>query len=624
MELISRRIAQLTLLSRLGQAINAATDLTSLCEIIPTVFVEHAALTGVILRPKLSDPISEKPYFLRTQITDSAQLLFLLQQEQQISDQVQRTGRSQNLTPIGPQKDLPSCLYCVPLSIHGRHLGTLSFFGGSDDNRAPFRLEQQQLFLTCSFQIAQALEQQLTTERLRRVSAADARNLQDISLLYRISQLLHSTLATDELMHLILSLLVHPQGGAFQRAMLFMVNERSNSLQGILGVTRETSELVLPEGLPVENNPLQIAAEVLSAQKNTDFSQRIMQLRLPLDDPDSCLARVVRGQQAVKIERPHKSDDMAPTLSLQDHACIPLIARQRVLCVLAVDNYDTMEKIDAQRMLFLELFAAQAGIALDNAQLVSRLESAHRSLHETQERLLHREKMATIGEMSASIAHELRNPLASVGGFARRLRKKLPADSSELNYAIIIQEESERLEKMLDKILSFARQDEMTPALFRLERILEQSLLIESEKLTQANIKLTTEFAADLPPLQGDAEQIEQVLINLIGNARQAMPQGGQLSIRARKTRIRGEDAIQLEIHDTGEGIPPEVMANIFNPFFTTRKQGTGLGLSICQRIIDHHQGELKAVNHQNGACFTLTLPLRLKGRSFKNPDADN
>jgi signal transduction histidine kinase len=625
MEQTSNRIAQLTLLSRLGQSLNAATDLTNLCEIVPSVLLEHPTLTGVVLRPNGGEVISKAPYFLRTRISDIAQLAYILQQEQQLSERVKRSGRSQTLSPVGTKNTLPPSLYCIPLRVHGRQLGTLSFLGGNEDGRAPFRLEQQQLFLTCSFQIAQAIEQQLTNERLRLVSAADTRNLQDISLLYRISQLLHSTLAIDELMHLILSLLVHPQGGAFRRAMLFMVNERSNNLQGILGVTRETAELILPQGLPAENALLQIAPEALSAQRQTEFSRQVMQLRLALDEPGSCLARVVREQQAIKVERPFTAEnDFNFRLSLHDHACIPLIARRQVLCVLAVDNYDTQERIDDQRLRFLELFAAQAGIALDNAQLVHRLESAHRSLHETQERLLHREKMATIGEMSATVAHELRNPLASVGGFARRLCKRLPENSRELKYAAIIQEESERLEKMIDKILSFSRQDEMTLAPFNFGRIFEQALLIESEKLTQADIKLSLEIAENLPPLHGDADQVEQVLINLISNARQAMPEGGRLIVRAHKARLHGEDAIQIEVQDTGGGIPPEVMRNIFTPFYTTRKQGTGLGLSICQRIIEHHQGELKAANKSKGACFTLTLPLRLKQRSAKTGEVAN
>ncbi len=622
MEQTSRRIAQLTLLSRLGQSLNSATDLGSLCAIVPSVLLEHCDATCVVLYPALDAESNLNPHYLRSETSDQAQQAFFLQQVQTVSEKVLATGRSQLIAPLDNQGKLPACFYCVPLRVHGKNLGTLSFFGSSGENRAPFRLEQQQLMLTCSFQIAQAIEQQLTLERLRRVSTADARNLQDISLLYRISQLLHSTLATDDLMHLILSLLVHPQGGAFQRAMLFMVNERSNSLQGILGVTRETASLILPEGLPAENQNLQISPEALSAQQQTEFSRQVMQMRLSLKEPDSCLARVVREQQAILVNRPLTStDELAQRLVLSDHACIPLIARQQVLCVLEVDNHGTRERIDDQRLRFLELFAAQAGIALDNAQLVHHIETAHQSLRETQERLLQREKMATIGEMSASVAHELRNPLATLGGFARRLSKQLQPDSNEQQYARIIHEETERLEKMLDKILAFSRQHELTPTPYSFDRVLEQALLIEGEKLTKSGIELIIEMADNLPQLHGDAEQIDQVLINLISNARQAMPEGGKLTLRAEKAHLRGENAVRIELQDTGGGIPQELRSNIFTPFFTTRKQGTGLGLSICQRIIEHHQGELKVTNHEEGAVFTITLPTRLQQRPIKTND---
>ncbi len=622
MEKTSQRIAQLTLVSRLGQSLNAATNLESLYAVIPAVLFEHASSTGVILRPALDENNNLKSQYMRTAITDPAQLAYLLQQEQTISEKVLRSGRSHLETLLDKQGKLPPCLYCIPLRVHGHNLGTLSFLGGSGEERAPFRLDQQQLMLTCSFQIAQAIEQQLTTERLRQVSAADAQNLQDISLLYRISQLLHSTQATDNLIHLILSLLVHPQGGAFQRAMLFMVNERSNSLQGILGVTRETAGLLLPEGLPAESQQLLIPPDVMNAQKQTEFSRQVMQLRVPLDDSHSCIARVVREQQAILIERPpHPDDNFSQQIRLRDHACIPLIARQQVLCVLAIDNFGTQEKITGQRLRFMELFAAQASIALDNVQLVHNIESAHQSLRETQERLMQREKMATIGEMSASVAHELRNPLVSVGGFARRLCQKLQPDSNEFQYATIIHEETKRLEKMLNKILNFSRQSDLAPTSFSLYRVLEQALLIEREKLSKAGIALTTEMTDHLPPLQGDPEQIEQVLVNLISNARQATQQGGQLTLRLKEAHLRGDKAVRIEIQDTGEGIPPEMLRNIFTPFFTTRKQGTGLGLSICHRIIEHHQGELKAANHQNGAIFSITLPLHLKQKPVKKRD---
>lgn len=619
MEQTNSRIAQLTLLSRLGQSLNATTDLANLCEIVPTVLFEHSETAGVILRPLIDDQPDLKSHYLRTDIEDTASLAYILQQETRYSAQVAQKGRSKLIAPLDKPGKLPACLYIVPLRIHGHQFGTLSFIGGSGEKHASFRLEQQQLMLTCSFQIAQAIEQLLTLARLKLVSATDARNLQDISLLYRISQLLHSTLATDDLIHLILSLLVHPQGGGFQRAMLFMVNEKANSVQGILGVTRETAGMILPRGLPDTGLLPQITPEAIKAQKQHPFSCQVMQLRLNLDQQKSCLARVVREQRAILINRPSGScKPQTENLILGDHACIPLIAQNHVDCILEVDNQGSEDLIDEHRLRFLELFATQAGIALEKARLVQHIKSTHRSLRETQERLLQREKMATIGEMSANMAHELRNPLASIGGFARRLCDKFKEESGEHLYAKIIHQEAKRLEKMLDTLLSFTRHSELEPESLQVDQILEQALLIEGEKLHAVGINLILEITDQLPAFMGDPEQLGQVIINLLSNARQAMPRGGNLTLRAEPAQLRGEHAIRIEIIDTGEGIPTEMLKNIFAPFVTTRKKGTGLGLSICQRIIEHHQGELKAANHDEGAIFTITLPLQLQQRRHK------
>jgi signal transduction histidine kinase len=550
--------------------------------------------------------------------------IYLLQQENQLSSLVLHQGRSKLLSPLSSRRgnQLPASIFSLPLKIHDRIFGTLSLVGGETVGQEPFTPEQQQLFLTCGFQISQTFEQLVTMARLRQVSASDFRRLQDLSLLYRITQLLHSTLATNELFHLILSLLVTPDGGGFHRAMLFMVNQRGGTLQGMLGVTRESASWLLPEGLPPVNSAsLRIPPEVQLAQREAHFSREVMQQRLAIDSSDSCLAIVAREQKPLLINKSLETDLPHTPLSLKfhtgDHACVPLISRGRTLCVLAVDNADSEELIDAEHLRFLEMFAGQAGIALDNAQLLQHVETTHRNLREAQEQLLQKEKLATIGEMSASIAHELKNPLVSVGGFARRLVKSLGPHHPDQQIAQIIQQETERLEKMLDDILSFSRQRLLCIHEYRLETVLEKVLLLAEEKIQQAGINLILELPEQLPEMQGDAEQIEQVLINLITNASQAMREGGgELRIRCQHSWLRGEAALRVEISDTGGGIPPKLMRNIFNPFFTTKEEGTGLGLPISHRIIEHHQGEIEVINTADGACFSIILPVHLSQRT--------
>jgi two-component system, NtrC family, sensor histidine kinase HydH len=618
-----RRLAQLTLLSKLGQALNSATSLHSLCTLTSQLLLEHNNIVGVVIRPRLYGNPPPKPCYCAINSNDPALKVFLLQQDSQLSSQVLHQGKNCLRHPLSEyrQQSLPASIYALTLRVHDRNFGTLSFFGSAPDTELPFDQEQQQFFQTCAFQISQAFEQLVTMARLRQVSASDFRRLQDLSLLYRITQLLHSTLSPNELSHLILSLLVSPDGGSFHRAMLFMVNHRSGTMQGILGVTRESVSWLLPDGLPPVGAPtLNIPEGVQRAQREAPFSREVMQQRLAIENSESCLAIAAREQKAMLITKEQTESNLVDPLCRQlhhgHHATIPLLSRGRTLGVLAVDNADSGDSIDAERLRFLEMFAGQAGIALDNAQLLQSVETAHRNLRETQEQLLQKEKLATIGEMSASIAHELKNPLVSVGGFARRLTKSLDQQDPSHKYAEIIQQETERLEKMLDNILSFSKQHLLCIREYQLEDVLERVLTLEGEKLQQAEISLQLNLTENLPQMQGDSEQLEQVFINLISNARQAMPTGGTLQISSQNCRLRGEPAVKVEIQDSGGGIPPKMMRNIFNPFFTTKEEGTGLGLPISHRIIEHHQGEIGAINTDSGACFNIILPARLNSRT--------
>ena len=616
------RLAQLTLLSRLGQTLNSVTSLHSLCAATSQLLLGYDDVTGVVIRPRLYGNPPPKPCYCHLESEDPALKIFLLQQDSQLSNQVLHQGKSCLHHPLSPYRkaNIPTSLYSLPLRVHNRNFGTLSFFGSAPNRQSPFTQEQLQFFQTCAFQISQTFEQLVTMARLRQVSASDFRRLQDLSLLYRITQLLHSTLSPNELFHLILSLLVSPDGGGFHRAMLFMVNQRSGTMQGILGVTRESVNWLLPDGLPPVDAPsVIIPEEAQRAQQAEPFSREVMQQRVDIESSESCLAIAAREQKAILITKEQVDSDLVDPLCKQlhngHHATIPLLSRGRPLCVLAVDNASSGEPIDAERLRFLEMFAGQAGIALDNAQLLQRVETAHQNLQEAQEQLLQREKLATIGEMSATIAHELKNPLVSVGGFARRLTKSLVPGDSSFKYAEIIQQETERLEKMLDNILAFSKQRLFCISEYRMEEVVERAVALEEEKLQQADIELQLEQERDLPLLQGDAEQLEQVLINLIANARQAMPNGGALKVRILRSRLRGEPAVRVEVLDSGSGIPPKQMRNIFNPFFSTKEEGTGLGLPISHRIIEHHQGEIGAINTAAGACFSIILPVRLSTR---------
>lgn len=451
-----------------------------------------------------------------------------------------------------------------------------------------------------------------TLAQWQALSAENDRKYREISLLYRLSRAMHGTLKLNELIHLILSAATLPEGGGFERALLFMVNERSGILQGMLGVTRETAALVLPvrQGLWSWERPA-IDQASREAQRRTDFSRRVMDLRFSLNDPDNPLSRSVRERQVVPLDANQPgSEHFSSLLDLDFCACAPLLGRERPLAVLVVANPPADGPLTPGRLRFLQLFASQAESAMENSMLVHRLETAHQDLRETQERLIQGEKMAVLGEMAASVAHELKNPLVAIGGFAQRLARRAQQGGRDQEEMLIIAREVRRMEKMLENILAFSKKNMLCFGPCDLVEILDEALAMEKDAMAREGIRLQLEKAESLPPVLGDCQKLRQVILNLLANARQAMAkQGGTLSVRAYPDKLRGDEALALEVEDSGGGIPSEVLRNIFNPFFSTKEEGTGLGLSISHRIVELHNGEIEVQNREGGAAFILRIP---------------
>jgi len=458
---------------------------------------------------------------------------------------------------------------------------------------------------------------ELNKELYRRVEAEKQQEAasRETSILYQMSRKMHSTLNLDELSHLTLSAATSIEAGCFERATLFTVNRRTGMLQGMLGVTRKAVAqacLGVDKDLLWEN--FQLDEEVCEAQRKTVYNQKVVKQRLPLDGQDNALARAFLEKRVVLVSDPDNEPaggrQLSSALELGPYACAPLVGRDQILGVLLVDNPLTQGEITPQHKRFLELFAAQAGSALDNASLVKRLEMAHSNLQDVQDQLIQGEKMAVLGEMAAQVAHELRNPLVSIGGFAQRLNRQDLQDSKANEYAGIIAREVRRMEEMLGNILSFSKKQLVCLENCNITDVLQEVLDLEYDHCQKQSIEIITEMQAGLPTIAGDHRQLRQVFLNLMINARQVIESRGVITIRAKAGSFRGEKAVLIEVEDTGGGISPEVMRNMFNPFFSTFAKGTGLGLSISHRIIAHHHGEIEVINVAKGARFTITLPV--------------
>jgi two-component system NtrC family sensor kinase len=217
-------------------------------------------------------------------------------------------------------------------------------------------------------------------------------------------------------------------------------------------------------------------------------------------------------------------------------------------------------------------------------------------------------KMASLGVLSSGVAHEINNPLGVILGYASYLEGKIPEDDPNYNYIHEIKRESKRCKKIVQNLLSYARTPQPALETIDLTALLTEILNFAANHTDMHQVQIKRSFAEALPLVRADGDQLRQVAINLILNAGAAMPQGGVLTVRTRQTDSK---FVEIEFSDSGVGMTPEQLEQIFEPFYTTKARGTGLGLAITRQIIDFHHGRIKVQSHPGqGTTFVVTLPL--------------
>lgn len=258
----------------------------------------------------------------------------------------------------------------------------------------------------------------------------------------------------------------------------------------------------------------------------------------------------------------------------------------------------------------LEMFvilANQAGVALENAHLTSELRDYIRQLEDSQRALIQAEKMAIAGRLTASIAHEINNPLQAVQNCLHLANhKQMPPDQRQ-SYLDLAQSELERLMKTVQQMLDYYRPGAVDRKPTNLHALIHKVLALMEKQVLDHQIHVSLSLAEDIPQVLVVADQIQQVFLNLFLNAIEAMPAGGEVTI---KTRSLGTE-VEIIFQDNGPGVPAERRKQIFEPFVSTKEHGTGLGLAVSYGIISAHGGSLELLdNQQTGACFRIQLPV--------------
>jgi nitrogen fixation negative regulator NifL len=228
-------------------------------------------------------------------------------------------------------------------------------------------------------------------------------------------------------------------------------------------------------------------------------------------------------------------------------------------------------------------------------------------------------KLATMGELAASIAHELNNPLATVGLRAESLLMQLPEDSDKRKPLEIIAQEVDRMATLVNNLLQFSRRGHRQVSTVDPREEIANSVEFVHYHLRTRKIEVVRDFVDDLPTIQADRQQLRQLFLNLLTNASDAMPQGGKLTVRAAPSALADAEAVAIEFADTGEGITAENLEKLWEPFFTTKPEGkgTGLGLAICRRIVEDHGGTIDIQSQVGrGTTIRIVLPATAHGAS--------
>lgn len=248
------------------------------------------------------------------------------------------------------------------------------------------------------------------------------------------------------------------------------------------------------------------------------------------------------------------------------------------------------------------------------------LATAYKELRSTVDLLIRADRLKSLGELAAGMAHEVRNPLSAIRGAVEIIEKEIPPDSPRRKFVGVIEEEVDRLNRLVGEFLSFAkpRQPERTPT--DLSELIESVVTFTSKEADNKGVRLVTRLDERLHAVPLDREQIRQVLLNLIINAIHAMPEGGTVEIGT----SLGSESVELWVRDYGVGIEPGSRDKIFDPFFTTKQQGSGLGLSIAYQIVKQHGGEIELGDVDGpGALFVIRLPITAALAAVSSPDFD-
>ncbi|HEX8235389.1 MAG TPA: ATP-binding protein [Abditibacteriaceae bacterium] len=465
------------------------------------------------------------------------------------------------------------------------------------------------------------------------------RKTQQMQLVSEMGRLFQASLDINKVLYTVLTCITAGPALGFNRAFLLLLHEDSDTLKGAMALGPSSAEEAARIWRDLGQRQLSLQ-EILADESAfnpthpTPLQQQTLALQINLHHPcfevlrqavhERRTSRVARdeligpGLAAVSGEQ-HAANELETILNLftaPEIAIAPLASKDRIVGVVLADNLYSAASIEEDDLRLLETVAQQAGLTIDNAL-------TYQALQKAQKELVSAERLVAVGEMAARVSHEIRNPLATVGGFARSVLKR-PEDADVVRRKVeVIVDEVSRLEELLSDLLDMARPRQLDLQPHAINEIVEHALLLANADIKASGVEVKRELAHDVPLLLVDRRRLLQALLNTMRNGAQAMPEGGVLCVATRVHRVEDNVCwLEIEVKDSGLGIPTRALKQVFDPFFSTKIRGSGLGLAVTLRIIRDHGGDIDVYSEEGqGTSFIMCLPLQIASADGSSAD---
>jgi signal transduction histidine kinase len=392
--------------------------------------------------------------------------------------------------------------------------------------------------------------------------------------------------------------------GKFSRAMVTILDLQSLSKKIVETITQT---------MGIEKASLFVIDEERGGYRlleSRNVAVALFPLALPKGDPLpqylQHLGEIILRDELVKGSHVPELEGVVQTMSrLEAEVSIPLISKGHLIGIINLSHKFNREVCSHDDLELLSTLANQTTIAIENAKLVEDLKKSKSYIRRA-------DRLASLGTLTAGLAHEIRNPLVAIKTLTQLLPERLEDEEFRNHFLRIASGEVDRISSLVNELLEFARPSDPKFELADINNILDGMILLISTETKKKQISVLKEFSPNLPAVHVDQEQIKQVFLNILLNAIEATLPTGTVVVRTRSFIKSGDEPhVQVEFTDTGCGIPPEYLEDIFTPFFTTKNKGSGLGLSISNQIIQDHRGYIHVESKVNtGTSFYVNLPV--------------